>query len=130
MKKTPLKKKAASHTSSWYRKKCVGVAKILAKERDGYICQRCGKSKEAGYRIEGSHVFPEGRYHGLSADPENIKALCSDCHIWWWHAHPTEAGVWFKEKYPERYAYLLELSRTTIKKDWKKEYEAMRMQLP
>lgn len=130
MKKSPLKKKADSHTQSWYRKKCVEIAKKIALERDGYACVRCPRRKEYGDIIHGSHVFPEGRYHGMSADPENIKGLCYQCHMQWWHKHPTEAGEWFKKTYPERYTYLLKLSRTTIKKDWKKEYEAMRMQVP
>lgn len=122
MKKSPLKKKAASHTPSWYRKKEVAKAKIIAKERDNWTCQRCGRSRDYGYQIHGSHVFSEGRHPGMSADPLNIKALCAQCHMWW-HENPAESMPWYKRKFPERYAYLLKLSRTTIKKDWKKEYE-------
>lgn len=120
MKRTPLKKKADKHTQSWYRKKCVVIAKRLAKERDNYTCQKCGSKPE---KIDGSHVYPEGTYHGLSANIENIKALCSYCHLYWWHKNPLEARDWFAKKFPERYKNLKKLAQTTIKKDWKKEYE-------
>jgi hypothetical protein len=27
-------------------------------------------------------------------------------HIGWWHHEPTEAGLWFKKTFPERFRYL------------------------
>jgi len=126
MKKTPLKKKAKVHTQSWYRKKCVIEAKRIALTRDSYTCQKCGRSKENGFPIHGSHVFPEGRYHGMSANPENIKALCYLCHMMWWHKHPTESGIWFSETFPERHKALKILSRETTKIDWKSELERLK----
>ena len=29
----------------------------------------------------------------------------------WWHKEPTEAGLWFKNKFPERWEYLEELKK-------------------
>ena len=123
MKRSKLAKKAPKHTNSWYRKKMVERAKIEALERDGYVCQKCGKSKYTGWAIHGSHVFPEGRYHGMSANPLNIKALCYDCHFNWWHKNPLQAAEWFKAKFPERYKKLKQLSQKVIQVDWKKLYE-------
>lgn len=110
-------------TQTYWRKKCVERAKKIALERDGFQCQKCGKKKSAGWRIEASHVFPEGAYHSLSADPENIKALCSWCHIRWWHSVPTEAGVWFREKFPDRFASLTRKKLTVVITRWDKVYE-------
>ena len=100
MKKTPLRKKAKAHTPSWYRKKCVEIAKVLAKERDNYICQRCGRSKKQGYQIHASHLKSEGTHRSMSADLDNIMAKCAQCHMWW-HENPTDSDKWFREKYPD-----------------------------
>jgi 5-methylcytosine-specific restriction endonuclease McrA len=123
VKRTPIKKTAKAKTPSWYRKKCVLEAKRIAKKRDNYTCQKCGKKPE---RIEGSHIFPEGTYHGMSANPDNIKSLCSYCHIWWWHSEPTESGQWFRDTFPERYERLRDLSRTTIKMNWEEELKRLK----
>lgn len=127
MRKTPLKKKAKAKSQSWYRKKCVIEAKRIALTRDSYTCQRCNRSREQGAVIHGSHVYPEGTYHGLSANPDNIKALCYLCHFQWWHKHPTEAGAWFIGKFPERHEKLKILSRQIIKTDWKQELERLKI---
>ena len=108
-------------TQTYWRKKCVARAKLLAKERDNYTCQRCGKMPD---KIDGSHVYPEGTYHGMSANVDNIKSLCSYCHLYWWHKDVISARDWFAKKFPERFKKLKALSRLTIKKDWKKEWEA------
>jgi hypothetical protein len=126
MKRSSLKKKAKEHSQSWYRKKCVERAKKVALERDGYTCVRCGKSKANGNAIHGSHVYPEGKYHGMSANPLNIKALCYQCHFQWWHKDVMEAKEWFETKYPDRAKELKMLSRQTIQINWKQEYEQTR----
>jgi hypothetical protein len=41
----------------------------------------------------------------------NIKTLCWNCHLNWWHKNPIEAVDWFKEKYPDRYAELKEIAK-------------------
>lgn len=112
-------------TPTWYRKKCVEIAKRLAKERDGYRCQRCPRDASQGYQMHGSHVYPEGSYHGMSAMVENIKCLCAQCHMDW-HENPIEARDWFARTFPKRYARLKMLSRQTIKVDWEKQFEIMK----
>jgi hypothetical protein len=114
-----MKKKS----QSWYRKKCVARAKKVALERDNYTCVRCGKRKDAGYAIHASHVYPEGTYRSMSADPLNLKALCYQCHFLFWHKNIIEAKDWFANKYPDRLEYLKKLSTTPLKVDWRKEYQ-------
>ena len=113
------------HTNSWYRKKCVVKAKKIALERDGYTCQKCGRQK-GEWKIHGSHVFPEGRYVSMSADVENIKALCYSCHFQWWHKNPIESSEWFKKQFPERYRNLKRRSMKSEVVDWKKRWEIMK----
>lgn len=112
-----MKKKSPAQ----WRKSCVLLAKRIALERDRYVCQKCGRTKN-DCAIHASHVYPEGKYHDLSADPENIKALCFSCHFLWWHKNPIEAHNWFKEKFPERYKSLRKKSLTIQKKNWEHEY--------
>lgn len=95
------------------RKHCVELAKKVAKERDGYTCVRCGRSKQAGWQIQGSHIKGEGAYPNLSYISKNIKALCADCHRWW-HSAPTDSGIWFKEKFPEWYEEIKSLTREPV----------------
>jgi len=83
-------------------RKAIELAKKLAKERDGYTCLRCGRSKQGGYQIQGSHIFGIGAHPRLAAEILNIKALCASCHRWW-HSSPQESGKWFREKYPDWY---------------------------
>lgn len=113
------KKTQKQKSNEWYRKGCVKVAKKIVHIRDKDICQKCEKP---GNALHCSHVYPEGTYHGMSAEPLNMKLLCYYCHFFWWHKNPLEAKDWFVKKFPDRYKKLKELSRKTIKKDWKKEY--------
>lgn len=89
-------------TNAKWRLDCVEVAIKIAKARDRYKCQKCGTTKKAGSQIQGSHILPKGRHAALSADPENIIALCAGCHKWSsnsWHESPLEQG-WFHIKFP------------------------------
>lgn len=89
------------------RKKCIELAKKIAKERDNYTCQKCGASKP-NVQIQGAHLLPV-TYGLTAADPENILALCSGCHMWKassWHQSPLENSEWFQTKFPGRYERL------------------------
>ena len=77
----------------------------IVKHRDGNICQKCGQYCE-GRNAHPSHVIPVSKSRLLQFDVTNIKVLCFRCHIMWWHKEPTDAGDWFKEKFPERWEYL------------------------
>lgn len=104
-KKRAVKKKKKVTPAPKLRKKCIELAKKIAKTRDGYKCQRCGKTKEAGWKIDGSHVHPVGLDGRLAADPINIKALCAGCHMKW-HEDPVTMGRWYIEMFPDRVWYL------------------------
>ena len=102
---------AKKKTNAWWRKKCVELAKETAKKRDRYRCQRCKCTRSAGYQIHGSHILPEGGYINLSAEPENIIALCASCHSLGansWHESPLEQE-WFHKKFPGLYQKLKDL---------------------
>ena len=83
----------------------IEIAKLIAKTRDKYTCQHCWV-KATGLKMHGSHVINEARDHRLACDPYNIKALCYNCHINWWHKNPVEAGEWFRKKWPGRWEKL------------------------
>jgi 5-methylcytosine-specific restriction endonuclease McrA len=85
--------------------KAITLAKLRAKERDGYICQKCDK-EVSGRNCHGSHVIPVSQDGRLACDILNIKAMCTHCHMFWWHKDPLAAQPWFKSKFPDRWEYL------------------------
>lgn len=67
--------------------------KLLAEAcrlRDGYKCLRCGKTSV----LQTSHIYPKGKHRRLEYDLDNVKTLCSGCHLFWWHRSPVEAWEW------------------------------------
>ena len=121
------KKKRKQITIGKLKTKIETEAKRLAKQRDKYICQKCGK-KVSGSKAHGSHVIPKSRSQLLRFDIMNIKCLCMFCHIRWWHLYPTDSGIWFRETFPDRYKYLERLKNE--KKQWKRfELEELYKQL-
>lgn len=87
------------------RKKAVELAKKIAKERDGYQCQKCPRNKAQGWQMHGAHIMPE-TWQATCADPENIITLCAACHSMGGnsaHQNPIKFGRWFDEKYPGLY---------------------------
>lgn len=100
---------------TYYRKECVKTAKTIAKIRDKWICQRCGKPVE-GSDAHGSHIYPEGTYRNMSALVENILCLCFDCHINWWHKYPKDAKDWFNKRYKELAFFLEKEAKESINK--------------
>ena len=99
---------------SWYTKKLATIAKKCAKERDGYICQMCGKECE-GSDAHGSHVLNVGSYKYMELDPTNIKCLCSYHHLLVWHKDVLGSSEWFKETFPERAEYLDRMKKAKLK---------------
>jgi hypothetical protein len=127
-----------SKTPTWYRKKCVEIAKKIAKSRDNYTCQYCGK-RGTGMQIHGSHILPEGAYPLMSAEPYNIIALCAEHHVGGssshmnrtlesWHSHPIKFSQWFNNTWPGRYKELVRLSEEKRNHvvNWKARYEEMK----
>lgn len=104
MKKTKLRKVSKKPTKK-LKKLCDTLVKQIVKIRDNFTCQKCGK-KVSGSDCQGSHVIPVSAGNKLAFDEMNLKVLCYHCHFNWWHKDPTAADKWFKEKFPERDAYL------------------------
>jgi len=95
--------------------KAITLAKLRAKERDGYICQKCDK-EVSGRNCHGSHVIPVSQDGRLACDILNIKAMCTHCHMFWWHKDPLAAQPWFKSKFPDRWKYLQKERIKNLKK--------------
>lgn len=93
-------------TMTKIRKKCVSVAKLIAKARDKNTCQKCRK-KCYGSDCHWSHVIPESRNKVLSCEPRNIKVLCYRCHTRW-HEHPTESGLRYAKQFADNLKRLVE----------------------
>jgi 5-methylcytosine-specific restriction endonuclease McrA len=115
IKKTSIKKtiKPKKPSRSKIKKELDKLVKDYVKERDGHICQHCGK-KVSGKSCQGSHVFSVGSCSVLQFEPLNIKTLCGHCHLWW-HSTPIESGQWFEQKFPERLAQLNVLKQSKTK---------------
>lgn len=77
----------------------------VIKKRDNYTCQWCKKKIEAS-NCHTSHVITR-KNKRLRWDLKNLKTLCYHCHIQRWHKNPLEATEWFKNKFPDRYKYLM-----------------------
>lgn len=110
------------------RKKCVELAKKIARKRDNNKCVMCGNDGRFK-QLHGSHIYPEGLYVAMSADPDNIVMHCAYCHLRKWHEHPVGAHDWFKKKYPELSKKLKKRSLILEVCDiiyWKKKYEKLK----
>jgi len=94
------------HNRTWYTKKLAEKAKKRVKLRDDYTCQRCGKQC-SGSDCHASHVLNVGTHKNMELDVNNMKVLCSYCHLHWWHKDVLHATEWFKDKFPDRYEYLM-----------------------
>lgn len=125
---------------TWYRKKCVAWAKDAAKTRDNYTCQHCGKTRDSGWAIHGSHILPEGAYVSMSADVDNIIALCATCHIGGfnrggsrvksWHGDPMYFAEWFNKRWPGRYQELHTRAQTMTVVNWEQRWASIKNDLP
>lgn len=126
-KKKPTEQQIRTKT----RKKAVALAKEIVKIKSGRKCEKCGADGRIK-QMQGSHIYPEGRYQSMSADTDNILCLCAGCHMWSndsWHENPLESAEWFHQKYPERYAELKKRSQVAIKMDWNAKLEVLKEEL-
>ena len=115
------------------RQKCISLAKEIAKIRDGFVCQKCGK-KSGEVQIQGSHILPVSAGGFLACDPENVIALCAGDHMWKgdsWHESPLENSEWFNKKFPGRYEMLKsKQTKTPIKKwQWEERLTELKQEL-
>jgi hypothetical protein len=75
-----------------------------------HTCARCGRVG----RVECSHIHSR-KHRTIRWCADNAIAKCHTCHRWW-HENPTEAGLWFVEKYGQgREDILIEKKNTKLK---------------
>ena len=137
--KTKSKTEKKIKTKAWHRKKATELAKKIAVIRDGGTCQKpgCGRSKDTGYQIHGSHILSVGAHPALCAELKNIKALCATCHSpgfkGSWHEDPAgnlAPDGWFHKKYPGRIKYLLKLEKKIAgNQDWEVVHNNLKQKL-
>ena len=70
-------------------------------ERDK-CCVKCGSDKA----LQASHIFPKGRVPKLRFEPDNLMAMDTACHLYFWHRDPLAAMYWFTKRFPGRYERL------------------------
>lgn len=99
------------HNRTWYTKKLLAKAKLCVKIRDNYTCQYSGKEC-IGSDCHASHVLNVGTHKAFELDPSNIKVLSSYYHLHWWHKDVLHATKWFENKFPERYHYLMLMTKS------------------
>lgn len=102
------------HNRTWYTKKLVAKAKACVKLRDKYICQHT-RQEVQGSNCHASHVLNVGTHKKMELDPTNMKVLSSYSHLHWWHKDVLHATQWFKNEFPERYDYLMRMSKIDFK---------------
>lgn len=85
-------------TKSKYKKILVILAKLYAKHRDKFICQKCWTKTN----IHWSHIIPVSADWRLAICIDNIKSLCFHCHMNRWHKNPIESWEWIRKKRPDR----------------------------
>jgi len=91
--------KVKKHSKKWWYKTLDDLFSPMIREKG--FCERCGSRVN---KLNHAHVI--GRANkALRYDILNAMCLCVHCHFWW-HENPTESGLWFAEKYPERKTYL------------------------
>ena len=136
---SPMKKeKTEQQLKEKWRKKCVDIAKKIARKRANFICEHCGIG-EPVRMTHGSHIYSEGFNTSMSADTDNILCLCWLCHLgglktvrtnrFSWHGTPKEASDWFEQKFPKRARMLKIRSRKTVVctlQMWKNKYEELK----
>jgi len=86
------------------------------KERDKYVCQICGKSLKDGnvHNIQAHHILAKTTYPELKYDINNGLTLCYFDHKnskFSPHLNGFSFTEIFKQKFPERYEYLLDMLR-------------------
>eukprot|EP00919_Chromeraceae_sp_WS-2016_P066996 GHVR01158443.1.p2 GENE.GHVR01158443.1~~GHVR01158443.1.p2 ORF type:complete len:117 (+),score=15.82 GHVR01158443.1:703-1053(+) len=82
---------------------------LAIRERAEYTCEKCGRDAN-----QACHIVPR-RYRITRWDLANGVCMCGGCHLWWWHENPLEAADWFEVNYRERWEYLHEQKKLTVK---------------
>ena len=72
--KNELKEQGFYKTTAWRR------ARLLALQRDNYLCKECLRKKHITKATEVHHVKPIDSHPSLALSLDNLESLCWDCH--------------------------------------------------
>jgi 5-methylcytosine-specific restriction endonuclease McrA len=79
------------------------------------LCIKCGQS-QFSVPLECAHIVGRANI-ALRWDANNAIPLCRDCHRWA-HDKPKLFKAWFKEKFPDRYAWIMLHKDDTLQLRW------------
>ena len=121
-----MKSSSKKRTPKQWKGDCDRIITNLFK---GKPCAICGSLNTCGH-----HIVPRSRSSFLRHDLQNIISLCPTHHMFSNEIAPhstnslaVHAFVEFiKEKFPNRYSYLLSNQHTIQKPDWKAAYERLK----
>ena len=80
--KNTLKKQGFYHSPAWRR------IRVLALQRDNYLCQVCLKKGVIKKATEVHHIRPIAKQPELALELENLQSLC-----WWCHEATKSRGT-------------------------------------
>lgn len=100
------------HSNSWYIKILDKEFSLLIREKG--FCEASDVSHCGGV-LQDAHIIGRAN-HTLRWDGTNHLCLCYRHHIFFAHHDPVEFLLWFQNKYPERWTYLLEARKLIIKR--------------
>ena len=72
--KTTLKERGFYQSKAWRR------VRLLALQRDHYLCQECLRKKRLTKATEVHHLLPLEEHPELALELSNLESLCWDCH--------------------------------------------------
>lgn len=72
--KNDPKKQGFYHTPAWRK------LRVLALQRDHYLCQECLRQKRIVKATEVHHIKPIADFPELALTLDNLESLCWDCH--------------------------------------------------
>ena len=105
-------KKPKKHTLRYWKHKLDPEFSKLVRSK--LFCEKCGRRGELS-TFDDAHVV--GRINlTLRWCILNHLCLCFQCHRFFWHEEPLEAARWFKEKFPERYQYLMKAKNIIVQR--------------
>jgi len=108
----------------WCKTHARVLADTLAREivlyRDGYCCQRCGKSREDGAVIQWCHVLSRDA-RSIRWDPLNSMALCQPDHFFF-TVQPARWATFLDERWPGRIEELHRLRNEAARSGTKPDY--------
>jgi len=114
-----------------FKKKSIELAKKIVKDRAGWKCEKCGRTKKQGWQMHGAHIIPV-EYSNTCCLVENIICLCAKDHSMGRdsaHEHPLLFSEWFNKKYPGRYDKLWEIAREVrpiYSSEWEERYNELK----